>query len=66
MSIDLRLRYSVSGDTKMLALVARDGTLRPLATVSLDTTRAMPDAEQAWRSILGSAIEAAAAAAETP
>ena len=65
MSADLRLRYTVDRGSKMLALVAKDGTLRPLAAVSLDTTRAMPDAEEAWRSILGCAIESAAAAAES-
>ena len=65
MTIDLRLRYTVDRGSKMLTLVAKDGTLRPLATVSLDTTRAMPDAEAAWRSILGCAIESAAEAAES-
>ena len=65
MTVDLKLRYVVDQRSKLLALVAPDGTLHSLATVSLDTTRAMPDAEAAWRSILGCAIESAALAAET-
>lgn len=65
MSVDLKLRYVVADGAKSLFRIAPDGTLHPLATISLDTTRAMPDAEEAWRSILGCAIETAALAAET-
>jgi hypothetical protein len=64
MSVDLRLRYVRSPGTAMLALESHDGTLHPIASISLDTTRAMPDAERAWRAILGCAIESAAQAAE--
>ena len=65
MTVDLKLRYVIADGSKSLFRTLPDGTLRPLAAVSLDTTRSMSDAEEAWRSMLGRAIESAAAAAES-
>lgn len=64
MNADLKLRYTVDGERKTLALAAPDGSWRLLATILIGATRQGPEAEEAWQGLLGDAIEAAAEAAE--
>lgn len=64
MSIDIRLRYTVDAARKTLAVETPAG-IKTLATIALEAPRGDPDAEGAWRELLGDAIEAAAAASET-
>lgn len=59
MAVSITLRYTIDEGSKVLALVSPDGSVRTIAAISLDSTRQMP-AEDAWRSLLGCAIEAAA------
>lgn len=62
--IEIHLRYIIDSNRKTLSLAAPDGSLTEIASTALNATRGNPDAEGAWRELLGDAIEAAACAAQ--